>query len=83
MWPGCSSHSHHRPPRAASSFGATSLPAIAYTKPHCLPATCGTPPVLELVPAHAAAPHGNMTRLSGAAPTSATAVAAWIKRSAS
>eukprot|EP00208_Stichococcus_sp_RCC1054_P007059 CAMPEP_0206137300 /NCGR_PEP_ID=MMETSP1473-20131121/2453_1 /ASSEMBLY_ACC=CAM_ASM_001109 /TAXON_ID=1461547 /ORGANISM="Stichococcus sp, Strain RCC1054" /LENGTH=534 /DNA_ID=CAMNT_0053530323 /DNA_START=367 /DNA_END=1971 /DNA_ORIENTATION=+ len=66
----------------ASFFGATSLPAIAYMKPHCLPATCGNPPVLALATRAGAGALGvNATRLSGP-PTSVQEVASWIKRTA-
>ena len=66
--------------RAGSWFGTERLPAVVYIHPHCMPATCGAPPVLEL--RTDAGSSGSSGGAAGAAaqPTSARDVAVWLTR---
>jgi len=50
------------------------LPAVAYVHPHCMPATCGAPAVLEIATGQDPA-GGGISRPA----TSAEDVAAWMK----
>mmetsp|Transcript_3198 Transcript_3198/g.9260 ORF Transcript_3198/g.9260 Transcript_3198/m.9260 type:complete len:542 (-) Transcript_3198:1506-3131(-) len=65
----------------ATLFGATVLPAVAYLRPHCLPATCEAPPVLELVTAASVQAGANVTGPAGTRPTTAADVVSWVVRS--
>lgn len=66
-------------PIAGSWFGTETLPAVVYIHPHCMPATCGPPPFLQL---RTDAGPGAGDASSGVAtkPTSAKDVAVWLTR---
>ena len=70
----------HPATHAGSWFGTERLPAVVYIHPHCMPATCGAPPVLEL--RTDAESSGSSSSAMGAAaqPTSARDVAVWLTR---
>ena len=61
---------------AGSWFGTEKLPAVVYIHPHCMPATCGPPPVLEM---QAGAPPADAGSAAVATkPTSPEDVAMWL-----
>ena len=69
----------HPVPHAGSWFGTERLPAVVYIHPHCMPATCGAPPVLELR-TDAGSSGGGSAAGAAPQPTSTHDVATWLTR---
>ena len=67
---------------AGSWFGTERLPAVIYIHPHCMPATCGAPPLLELRTDAGSGSGGGSGGGGGGAtkPASARDVAMWLTR---